>query len=196
MAAAWAGEPTAPLDGAEDRPASNLTRTYLVDVETKLLRNWRAELTGCGIVLGMAAVAGSELSAQVKANTPVIVYVREVRVDALLADAGVDTGALRRAVEILLAAKRLVSSAASDSTPAFDVAISVPRPVAGSAPEPRALVRFEVGRNFTEAGASDRLYWERSISLPEYPTWRALSVAVRQAVLEGVAAYVYGATGT
>jgi hypothetical protein len=166
-----------------------------VGEEVRVLK-WRGKLGGCAIAIVLAAVSSGDVRAQGTLNTKDSVYVREVRVDGLLVEAGVDTSGLRRVIATLLYAAHQLSRAVTDSTPSLDVTVTVPRSIAGGVPEPRALVRFEVGRNLMEAGATDRLAWERSVTLPESPTWRALSGLVRRAVTEGVEAYVYRAAGT
>jgi hypothetical protein len=130
----------------------------------------------------------STAGAQTRSATPAV-YVREIRVDPILLSFGMDSVKLRQAVVDVL--RRARHSADSSATaPALDVALTVPRTLSGTEPDPRVLLRVEVGRNLMETGRAESLVWERSVSTPMYATWRALVATLESLVLNAVRAYV------
>lgn len=137
----------------------------------------------------MTGIALSQAQAQRQRSVP-SVFVREVRVDPILASFGVDSAQLRSAVlDALHAGNRLARTEAKD-VPALDIAVTVPRPFTGAEPEPNALLSLEVGRNLMEDGTARTLVWERVSDLRSYPTWRALSANTLREVLRAVSVYV------
>jgi hypothetical protein len=150
----------------------------------------RAPLRVCSLAAVIATgVAVAAVPAQQKQPVP-SVYVREIRVDPLLIEFGVDTAQVRRAVvDALRAGNRLADSAARN-TPALDIAVTVLRTLTGAELEPNALVGLEVGRNLMEGGTARALVWERRSSLRAYPTWRALCDNTPGEILRAVSVYV------
>jgi hypothetical protein len=125
---------------------------------------------------------------QVRVSPTPAVYVREIHIDPILLSFDLDSARFRQAVvKVLQDTDRLAGS--SGSRPAMDVVLAIPRTLAGLSPEPRALLRIEVGRNLMEAGSSKTLVWERSVSTPTYVTWRALVAALEAAALNAIKAY-------
>lgn len=141
-------------------------------------------VTVVALVGSMASAAG----AQARSATPAA-YVREIRVDPILLSFGMDSAKLRQAVVDVLRRARH-SADCSATGPALDVALTVPRTLSGTEPDPRALLHVEVGRNLMEAGRAESLVWERSVSTPRYATWRALVATLEMQVLNAVRAYV------
>ena len=126
------------------------------------------------LLLALASVPGP---GQRSRRSPAPVYVRLIQADPLLLASGVDTAALRKIVVSTLEQAALYQRD-SASAPSLDVALSVPRSLAGVQPEPQALLSIEVGRNLMERGQRDRLVWESNRSLRDYPTWHALAIAI------------------
>ena len=116
------------------------------------------------------------------------VFVREIRIDPILLSFDLDSAKFRQAVvAVLRSTDRLADAHAS--RPALDVALTVPRMLTGLDPEPRALLRIEVGRNLMESGSSKALVWEHSVATPTYVTWHALVAAIEAAALNAIKAY-------
>jgi hypothetical protein len=149
-------------------------------------RRLRSFLLTAGV---LTATASPVARAHEQSPAPSVV-VREIRVDRLLIEFGVDTAQLRRAVvDALRAGNRLAGSAAKN-TPALDIAVTTLRNLTGAELEPTALLSVEVGRNLMEDGTRNALVWERRSSLRSYPTWRALSDNTPGEVLRAVRVYV------
>jgi hypothetical protein len=137
----------------------------------------------------LSGIAFSPAPAQRQRSVPAV-FVREIRVDPILASFGVDSAHLRSAViDALRAANRLARTEARD-VPALDIAVTVPRSFTGATPEPNALLSLEVGRNLMEDGTARTLVWQRVSDLRSYPTWRALGDNTLREVLGAVRVYV------
>ena len=143
----------------------------------------------CGFTaLMLLGVLPGLASGQVRGVTTPAVYVREIRIDPILLAFDLDSAKFRQAVvAVLRNTDRLADS--HGAGPALDLALTVPRTLTGVDPEPRALLRIEVGRNLMEAGSSKALVWERVVDTPTYVTWRALVAAVEAAALNAIKAY-------
>jgi hypothetical protein len=138
-------------------------------------------------VLLLGAFPGLAFAQDRGAPTPAV-YVREILIDPVLLSFDLDSAKFRQAVVgVLRNTARLAD--ANKLRPALDVALTVPRTLSGVTPEPRALVRIEVGRNLMEAGSSKSLVWSGSIDTPTYTTWRALVAAIEAMALNAIKRY-------
>lgn len=149
------------------------------------------------------ALLASPISSCAQAN-PVsgpTVFLREVYLDPLLLSFGLDSARLRAAVIEMLSAAGRQASSRTQSTPALDIALTVPRAVAGGDFGPRALLRVEVGRNLMENGFARNLVWERTMELGEimrgpskreYLTWRSLADGASSEIAAVVGAFLSG----
>lgn len=148
--------------------------------------HWR--LAVAVVLLALPPLASAQ---QTKRSAPAV-FLRELHLDPLLLTFGLDSAYLRRAVEQRIrAAGRLAPDAGR--VPSLDLSLTVPRAV-GVEPEPRALLRVEVGRNLMERGSATWLLYEQSSSLPRYGNWRSLSQGAVSAVLDAVNAFLTGST--
>jgi len=131
-------------------------------------------------------IAPSEAGAQARSSTP---YLRELHIDPLLLDAGIDSVQFRAALSGLLREARRSDADVTAATPALDITIFLPR-VGGQPPDARPLLHIEIGRNLIEQGVRSRVLWERSLTLAEYATWRAAAAAATLHALDVVRAYL------
>jgi hypothetical protein len=137
----------------------------------------------------LSILAATTLAQPTQTKSP-RVYLRHIRLDPLLVASGFDSARLHGAVEEVLRKARLLSETRGTDIPAMDIDLGVPRPATGGAPEPRALLRVEVGRNHMETGRANRLVWDTTVSVPEYPTWRRLIEGASQAVVDALHSFM------
>ena len=149
------------------------------------VRGLRAAVIAAGL-LCLASVSGL---AQERRETPRSVYVRELHIDPIVVSFGLDTVRLRSVVVDLIKKAGHFRADSGAAVPALDLALTVPRAIGAGELEPRALLRIEVGRNLMETGNAKFLVWERTLTLPAYPTWRALVAAAEGQILEALSAY-------
>lgn len=132
----------------------------------------------------------STLRLQTKPAPRPAVFLREIRIDPLLLAFGLDSARVRRVLtDVLRDAGRLAAEGTVD-VPSMDIAVTVPRTLAGRVSDPLALLGVEVGRNLMERGAGNRLVWELTSTLPGARTWRDLTAGTLPEIIWAVYQYL------
>ena len=154
-----------------------------------------------GLILALSLASPNPAHAQAKSLPVPSVVLREVRLDPLLLAFGLDSVQVRTAVAEMLNSAGRLASMRTQGTPALDIALTVPRTVAGGDFGPVALLRIEVGRNLMENGSATKLVWESTMQFGEllrgsgrreYLTWKSLADGAPSELTRAVGAFLSG----
>jgi hypothetical protein len=154
-----------------------------------------------GLILALSLASPNRAHTQAKPFSVPSVVLREVHLDPLLLSFGLDSVQVRTAVADLLDSAGRLASMRTLGTPALDIALTVPRTVAGGDFGPVALLRIEVGRNLMENGSATKLVWESTMQFGElmrgpsgrkYLTWRSLADGVPSEITRAIGAFLSG----
>ena len=161
----------------------------------------RAAKLTLGLILALSLARPNPAHAQAKPLSVPSVFLREVHLDPLLLSFGLDSVRVRTAVADMLDSAGRLASMRTQGTPALDIALTVPRTVAGGDFGPVALLRIEVGRNLMENGSATKLVWEitmqfgelmRGPGAREYLTWRSLADGAPSEITRAIGTFLSG----
>ena len=154
-----------------------------------------------GLILALSLGSARPADAQVRPVSVPSVVLREVRLDPLLLSFGLDSVSVRTAVAEMLDSAGRLALMRTQGPPTLDIAVTVPRTIAGADFGPIALLRIEVGRNLMENGSATKLVWESTMQFGErmrgpggreYLSWRALADGMPFEITRAIGAFLSG----